>query len=519
MLSLVLFEGCRSGHSAEEDPMAIVRLVARVAPLYGVGPTSLLVLHFDELLTRGSLKTDSSLLSLLLKTPKMKLPYIARHIVLSEALAVPLKIIVVMSATKSIELYSSDLTQNIRHKVLFFIVVMTKGYGRGLPKAALQAPAIQMLRNGAEVHLCVRNFDNLLLKTSKMTLKVCREKPLTCHLSRIDLPLTEQFAVTTPSTYTIDLSFRCNSTVIGALFIVMTIPEDSLENRVTSRWSLLEVKRTDCYSYILLTEADLRALIDVFQLETWAFLTVSALSLRVVWAAMNRSYSSTILGDLVLSAITVREIVFGPKRYSNTILGCVALAFTFLIGQLYANIMMSSFLNPTREFPATRKLFDCRLDPLCDNVKFLQRLLEHTPVCHFPKPLQAKMGKPLTRFHPGSNQSSHSGTIAPWPNPNFPFMLVSTQKSTLMDRLLVHGVISSTSLRIAEYRHRLDTRNSKEHLLTYMYEKHDGQRLEKTVRERSRNHHTLVTYDRQIGQFSMESFLAMLPLFGSCSLI
>ena len=98
-------------------------------------------------------------------------------------------------------------------------------------------------------------------------------------------------------------------------------------------------------------------------------------------------------------------------------------------------------------------------------------------------------------------------------------VLISIQKSFIIDRLMQHGVLSLAPLKTAEYKHVVITRSAGNARQKVHYAQKDRAFLTSKMKAKKKIDLQLVKYDTKIGHFNMENFLGMQPLFGLCALL
>ena len=98
-------------------------------------------------------------------------------------------------------------------------------------------------------------------------------------------------------------------------------------------------------------------------------------------------------------------------------------------------------------------------------------------------------------------------------------VLVSIQKSFILDRLMQHGVLSLAPLKTAEYKYVVATRTVANANQKANSAKRDRRFLVSKMKAKKKIFLPLVKYDTKIGHFTMENFLGMQPLFGICALL
>ena len=116
---------------------------------------------------------------------------------------------------------------------------------------------------------------------------------------------------------------------------------------ITSRWNIMQAMKMDCHEYIILKPIDVTALAAAFQSEVWYLIFATVLVFAICWSVVVRKSARDIACQMILSVLSLGSIRLKSQKFSSTILGCAALLIAFLIGQLYSNSVMSSFLDPT----------------------------------------------------------------------------------------------------------------------------------------------------------------------------
>ena len=506
--------------------MKLVRFAEDSARAYAIQPTALLFMDLANILSQGSLRTDSSLLSMQANISEwLSATESKAHTELSDALAAPLKIVLITSQDAFQEknrLYASDFIQNIRHKFLFLLLTRKKAQDRKFR----YVPDFSSVRtifwsdNARSRWTCLRNYDNLFMeKIVGVSFIEC--KPFISSPCTVNHVHHEIVYRGNKQPVAISVSVICNSTKINTRFeldITGTL-RDALRFYLTSRWHLLQLDNTECFSYILITAVDVTTLLKPFEFEVWCLILATGSVIAMVWSKMLRESSAAILYRILQSTITNREIGSSPKSCPLTVISCVALGFSFLIGSIYSNSFMSSFLDPTFVRPPSVNYMYCRFALACARVDLLQYKLGYTPVCHLPKLLISKVDKPLARFRALEDPWPQSYTLeAIWSlNSKYKQLpLVLTQSSIILERLIQHGVISGRVLKIAEHKYILKKQVAPG--AGVLIAKSTMETL-RTISERNGNLDLpFVTYNTTRKRFDMSSFIKIRSLFSVCLL-
>lgn len=100
-------------------------------------------------------------------------------------------------------------------------------------------------------------------------------------------------------------------------------------------------------NYISFSAVDVIALVKAFSAGVWYLTLSNIIALTSAYTLIVKEPTLEFSCNVVLSVITVRELQSAPtlrRTFSGTII-------TFLIGQIYSNSVMSSFLDPNGEIP------------------------------------------------------------------------------------------------------------------------------------------------------------------------
>ena len=448
------------------------------------------------------------------------------HFELLDALAAPLNIILITSQdeySKRQKFYGADFTQNIRHKFMFLILTKTRAQNDIFRKMStiFYVRTIVWANNKKSGFTCMTGYDNLFARYTLASLSACKYATLMCALDDL-------YYLTYPGTryihFYIVVALKCNSTAVRTPFEVSAMSTGSDDRRfdLLSRWSLIAPQPVECLAFTVLTTVDVSALLQAFLPETWGLIFMSAAFVAVIRSTMFREPSLRILGQTLKNIITVGNIDSTGKSYPRMMMACASLALSFFVGLLYANNLMSSFLNPTTGFPSQHYFF-CWMDRVCESNRHLEETLEFLPVCNFPPLLRVKIRKPLARFHYDENKGlgelrRSSANLMTFPDKKKTKVdqlpLTMTQRSNVLERAFQHGVISYKRIETFEFinvaaiqSHAEPTAQS---IKTY------STRMERIYGKKP--NHRLLTYESTTGELNMSSFLKLQPLFGFCFL-
>lgn len=506
-------------------PTGIGASAEELALLLDVRPTSLLIV---DLRNGPTLTLPRPMSSLLLSYPKTteRIPQTRSrtNTELLDALAAPLKVVLITSRQDCLNdraFYRSDFTQNIRHKFLFLVFQRAANQTWDLLtiQATLRIRTLIWTEDEAKRFFCSKNHDNLFAKRYRESPRECTTSAASCAVLSTQRSIPNSYGPFKPE---FSVRVRCNVTEFENNFFVerVRLRGDPMRAYLTSSWGLQDTEPEGCFSYILVDTVDVTALLKAFQPGVWCLILATAIIVAALWSRMRRRPTLPILGRILQSTITVRDIgpVLAPKTYSQTAVGCTAIAFIFFIGNLYSNCVMTSFLDPTVE-PRTSNFYFCHLSHLCSDARNLQIVLEHVPVCALPQTLLSGIGKPLRRFQAEKDHFQGTFDILETGKKEFDFgaeseqlPLAVTQKSIIVDRLLCHGLISSKQLRLLELTRR--GRNSRSVTLLRV---EAMSRITGILGGRKLGPE-IATYNTTLGQFDMNSFWEMRSLFGVCLL-
>ena len=253
------------------------------------------------------------------------------------------------------------------------------------------------------------------------------------------------------------LGVICNGSDVENIYSVgrMTSSPLRTELMLMSLYHIRSVRFSDCLSFIPLKTIDVTALVEPFEPEVWCLVVATVVLLGVAWTLIERESAPIFCTEITLSTVTVREVTFTPKRYSGAMIGLVALAFAFIVGHIYSNTVMSSFLDPTFEIRKTSNVFTCTGDLNCYNETYLNFLLARRPVCDLPSPMRGTARKPLKRFRPRKALRYEGGfefvNLEKTSGPQTVYMRLSvTRISVIFSRLEQHGVLSPATLVIQD---------------------------------------------------------------------
>ena len=508
-------------------PMEIAISAEELASQKGTEATSLLLLDLGSGLTLGSLNSNASFLS---SRPFLSKRFLTLevHTVLREALAAPLRIIVIVSLNQCLQqkhLFENDFVQNIRHKLLFLILIATGAQDKKLQEEIIISPlpTIVWSENAVSRSWCFENRDNLIRRRVPKPIAACDSTISTCKFK----DLTERPLLISGSLligYT--LKVTCNTTEAKIHYKAALTPKNEESGMLISKslWNLADVKASNCYSFIPFSHVDVSALLKPFDLRVWFLIVSNVLLLAAAWSSIVRGSKWVFSGQIFFSIITVRQVGLSPQTFSATVICCVALIFTFLIGHLYSICVMSSLLDPTFRLPPTHPVEDCRMTLYCYSEDSLEFKLENAAVCRIPPHMLASVTRPLRRFKP----------LIPYEEETCPFIsvesivlrlqtksitlpLVLTQNSTIWERILQHGMLSPARLDVLEVKYLLasatddkSARKSKErNQMRWL-------RAEKWFDEKLQLEY--VSFNTTREWFDMHSFLKILPIFGFCIL-
>ena len=513
--------------TARAHPNDIVKIVDRVATSKGIRPASLLLLELGSVLTQGSFTTHAHLLSLRPANPHGD----NIHTILWQALAAPLRIIAVVSEediSRNIRFFHTDFVQNIRHKFVCAVLTQTEALHRMNPTSysTFPVPTISVTEKGDLLALCWENRDNLFRQLAMKSIRACDLTARACEFRRLlqVLDLRRPYV-----DYLYRLRVKCNTTEIEVDY------RTSLQRRSThsnvyvsmSRYNLREDRSTECYSYIPFSAVDVTALVKPFSAEVWYLTLSTVIALTIAYTLIVRKPTPEFSCNILLSIITVRELQSAStlcKNCSGMLIGCVTLAFTFLIGRIYSNSVMSSFLDPTGEFPFNA--FDCVDLPHCHYESPLELALTRFALCHVLPNVLARVRRPLRKFVPRDPYIEKfaafrllSTEYTPRGGP-IPLPLVPSQTSIIWNRILLHGILSPRRLAHTEQNIVSLIRSQSDPIERYREEKFWLGDMERVIAEYAPHEVArFISFDTVREWFDATSLEKIQPLFGVCMVL
>lgn len=539
------------GEHEHADPINVVFFIEMFTRQRAIEPTSLLLLNLGSVLTNGSFRTNAFLLSLKPSLRSYPLPSV--HTELWQALAAPLRIVVLLSQDEIFDnafFYGSDFIQNIRHKFVFLLITRTQHQNKELKYDSEALFSISsFIWSGRKPlrWMCYENRDNLFFEQESKSINACNIRPTSCDVEQIretTLTLTATLA------YGYQLDVKCNTT---RTVVPLQISLGSFYENLQVARSLLNVVEDEisgCLSFIPLVIVDVTALFEPFDMAVWTFILMHLPILGVACALIARESATVFATEISLSIVTVRELPLYTKNYSTTILGCAALAFSFLIGSLYGNTVMSSFLDPTSyatdEFSVKYPPENCRMSAVCYHEDSLYRSMLLGTVCNIPRPMLETIGKPSRAVHLGDRReqspffyrlesrrvsktglcklrtsealgSKTNGKLLPV---LCKLILVPSQSSWVIKRIIEHGIVSPTRLRIQEAQSLMEGRsqNGSRASLGESGTKALAERMKRGLKV-TRSELEYVSFNTTNEAFDMDSFLKIQPMIGACCVV
>ena len=512
--SLKLLQLPETEGEEQASPMDVVTQAEIIALRRNLSPTSILLLDLGSVLTQGSFSSNASLLSLRPRIP----PQVDVHTELLEALAAPQKIFVVMSQTEGLrnkDFFASDFVQNIRHKFVFLLITRTESQDKRFRwvSGVFCLPTLLWSGKVIKATWCYENHDNVFWEYASKSAGDCGSRTSLCHFHSIYEPF-----LSLSGTLYIQYFFRfhCNVTRTELKYAV-SYPRIGFQKFISmSQYNVRQVESHGCRSLIPIAHQDVTALLKPFELEVWCFILSYILLLTKTWSLLAREPSTPLLHQILMTTISAEGVKFNPRTLSSTVAGCSALVFTFLIGTLYSNCVMSSFLNPTTELPSTHGVKNCHGHLLCYDKKWLNSALRTVAVCQIPIHMLGAVTSPLRNFkaRPFSFDGIMVVNLVKFNGRSRSLPLVPTQSSIIWNRMLQHGVVSPGRLLKVEVKTLQASKDKSSHL------KKSGDQLGlyklKTDLDNQVFPYTYASYESVGEWFDLHSFLKLWPLIGVC---
>lgn len=474
-LSLSATRSLASEASAQHQQAHAMDLVSSTEGVLrdlGLELKSVLFWNFGSILTEQSFRTDAFLLS---SPPRPPVRYTARAV--EYFLRYPLKIVAVVpqdnwQGKSGNWFYESRIFEEIDRELLLIVITTSttslRAAYRPTSKTLLRPTLFWSDRINWRL-LCYENRDNLFRQYVPKPMSTCDLKPTKCRVEHISETMMH-FAGKLSMKYYIEV--KCNTTRAGNSYHLDQVRVDIATTRPSldemSYLNVLELRRSDmrCFSYIPSVTIDVTELTKAFDAEVWCLVLSTVILLAGAWSLIVRTSASDFSVEISMSILVVRELTLSPKSYSGTMIGCVALAFAFMVELLYSNTVMSSFLNPTGDYPAATLAVHCSKNSLCWHKDSLNLILNFRPLCDIPPHMLGAAERPLRTFHPSKFEVDHYFRLAlfhpltvggdfggtAWLD------LHGTQTSTNIQRIIQHGIISPSRIKIYETKSSLVSR-------------------------------------------------------------
>ena len=547
LFRLILFSGCFEPSASQGQrrapqmelpeelnfPTRTVNVAERLARSHGIEVTSLLLLNLGSILTQGSFKADANLLSL--RPWKTVRPWLLKDrenlnllTNLWQALAAPLKIIIVVSQDKTLEYkdyFNTDFNHHLRHKFICVLLTRTAAQDRALGYRSLifQLPTVALIGTSRQRSWCFENRDNLFWQYIPRSIDTCDLTASTCTLHKFREILRYEFDLLGIS-YGLDV--RCNRTELWNIYVSEPKTKLHMKFHSWSRWNVRDEGLTGCFSYIPFSPVDVSAFAKPFSPGSWCLILTTVLVLATAWLLIVRRSPLTFSVQIILGIVSCGDVNVEARSFSSTMIGCVALAFAFLIGQVYSNSVMSCFLDPTYEVPSTLITLECTTTQYCNRGRSLDIVLRNMAACSIPRHTLNGLERPLRAFRPPSRRRSLTFALLGIYRTRFdgrsqPLPLVPTQSIKIWDQILQHGIVSprrmsssgdvriSSSELLRKAKSDQDFGLKEAHRSMSDYRKIDESRLIPTDLE-------FVSFNTTREWFETTSFVKLLPLFASC---
>lgn len=165
---------------------------------------------------------------------------------------------------------------------------------------------------------------------------------------------------------------------------------------------LLTPDYTDCYALQRARHPQLSAFIEVFSTDCLILLMASVTVMARLNSALGNASTWTALGQILFNFVSACPLTFERKRAPVLIVVSAALTMNFLVGTMYGNYMMSSFLDPVE--PTVPQAYISRhTRKECPSKLFqFQQLGVGSALCGLSDSELADFKVPLKRRYPGA---------------------------------------------------------------------------------------------------------------------
>lgn len=453
-------------------------------------------------------------------------------------MAAPQKIVLLASIDEYSSAWLRETSSKMASKLIFLVLTTSVAEAEKNRNTSTRLgllwgpllPTLFLLERNSSRWQCFENRDNIFREEVWKQPGDCEFKKTECMVESVREQVKQNSYYNLQMSYY--LTFRCNANKTSFQLSMHTRwlggSEKSLERN--SYLSVADNEARTCYTYIPLAITDVTALTKPFQLEVWCLVLTTLLLLAFTWSLIVRGPTSTFLIEASLSIFGVRGVTLLPKSHSSTLIGCSALAFTFLIGRLYSNSVMSCFLDPSgsdssRSYESKPYPLSCFMKITCWEPDNLSVVLKYNPLCEIPPQMMAAFGRPLQRFPVSVDGNEHEYVLVELV-PKFNRLnrwerLDPIRRSETLDRMIRHGIISPSTTEAHTTRFLLERRSRnmlKEELRrkgnTYALAALAVARdLKPLIRE------PYVSYNTTSDKFDMESFVKLQPLIEMCFLL
>ena len=518
-------------------PTRTVNVAERLARSHGIEVTSLLLLNLGSILTQGSSKADANLLSL--RPWKTVRPWLLKDAEnlglltnLWQALAAPLKIIIVVSNDETLEYkkyFNIDFVHNLRHKLICVLLTRTAAQDRayGFRTSMFQLPTVALIGENRKRSWCYENRDNLFWQYVPKYIHACDLTARACAFENFHEVLHYETGFLRIA---YGLGVRCNGTGVWNIYALQPKTKKRMKFYSWLRWNVRDDGLTGCFSYIPFSPVDVSAFGKPFTPRSWWLILTTVLVLATAWLLIVRRSPLTFSVQIMLAIVGCGHINVEARSFSSTMIGCVALAFAFLVGQIYSNTVMSCFLDPTHEVPSSLIALECTTIQYCNRGPSLDTVLRNMAACSIPRHGLSELKRPLRTFRLSRGEESVTFALLDPYRTRFngrtqPLPLVPTQSIEIWDRILQHGIVSPRRISSSG-----DICTSSSEYRRKAIDKSDPDSVSKEAHRWVTNHRMIdesrlmltdldfVSHNTTREWFDTTSFVKILPLFAICLL-
>ena len=254
-----------------------------------------------------------------------------------DVLATARKVIVISAPYERHMTPTPDPFQNFRHNCLLHIIFGAKETKWG----TFHVSTLFSFATGNRHFDCATHFDHIIYSLDTGSMNACFPREHKCSVR--SLAQTQSLRENSLPGF-LNAKISCNATTVEATFCLTC--RRFMHPELLNRYSVSRSDLLECSTFLRPREPDITALVEPLSSGFCVVFLLTILILAKIISSLRIQGFFSCLAETALNMISAVPIQTHTQRFSHLLIFSCTLILGFFIGLIYANFVMSSFLDP-----------------------------------------------------------------------------------------------------------------------------------------------------------------------------